>query len=213
MEFEALVLDMDGVLADTEPMHVKAWNEALSGVSSIAVYDTRSKLMGMASADIARALIERFDLPFTVEELVERKRGIFRDFLAAGLEPFPGLTEELSGWRRFPLAVATASPRLETRLMLERMGLDGLFSAVITNDDVRRPKPAPDCYLLAARRLNVSPAACVVIEDSHHGIRAALEAGAQVLAVSPSRLPPGLERVAGVFASTVEALQWLRLAG
>ena len=212
MRFEALVLDMDGVLADTEPLHVKAWNQALSGVSAEAVYDERSKLQGMASPDIARELIRTFRLPFTVEELVSRKREIFRSYLQNGLRPFPGLAEELTAWKGFPMALATASPRLETRLMLEHMGLDRRFAAVVTNDDVSRPKPAPDCYLLAARRLQVSPGACVVIEDSLHGIRAALDAGAQVLAISPIGLPPGFEPVQ-VFPSTVEALRWLRKAG
>jgi len=212
MEFEALVLDMDGVLADTEPLHVKAWNQALSGVSARAVYDERSKLQGMASPDIARELIRAFDLPFTVDELVERKRGIFRSFLGNGLKPFPGLVEELAAWRRYPLAVATASPRLETGLMLGHMGLDGLFSAVVTNDDVSRPKPAPDCYLLAARRLAVTPDRCVVIEDSLHGIRAAVDAGTQVLAVSAVALPSVFSGVR-VFPGTVEALRWLRQAG
>jgi len=92
------------------------------------------------------------------------------------------------------------------------MGLDHLFSAVVTNDDVSRPKPAPDCYLLAARRLNVAPGRCVVIEDSLHGIRAAADAGTRVLAVSPVALPSGFDGVR-VFPSTVEALRWLRQAG
>jgi beta-phosphoglucomutase-like phosphatase (HAD superfamily) len=94
--------------------------------------------------------------------------------------------------------------------MLERLGFEGWFEPVVTCDDVAHAKPAPDCYLLAIERLGVPAAECVVLEDSLHGIRAARDAGAQVIAVDTSGLPPGLEGVLGVFRSTVEALRWLR---
>jgi beta-phosphoglucomutase-like phosphatase (HAD superfamily) len=81
---------------------------------------------------------------------------------------------------------------------------------VITSDDVKQAKPAPDCYALAIQRLGRLPADCVVIEDTLHGIRAARSAGAGVAAVATSGLPRDVDDVLGVFDSTVEALQWLR---
>ncbi len=206
----ALILDMDGVLADTEPVHVRAWDIVLAGVGGEEVAEERMHLAGMSSPDIARKLVELFHLPFTVEELVSRKRGVYRDLISTGLSPFDGLREELALWRKGPLALATSSAREDTMLMLSYMGLDGWFQPVITCDDVKRTKPAPDCYAMAIERLGMPPAQCVVIEDTLHGIQSARGAGARVIAVTTS-LPHGpVDGAMGSFPSTVEALQWLR---
>jgi HAD superfamily hydrolase (TIGR01509 family) len=203
-------MDMDGVLADTEEVHVRAWDIALGGLGGADTTAERRLLAGMASPEIARELIRKFHLPFTVEQLVEEKRAVFRRLIDGGLEPFPGLPEELSAWRKGPLGLATSSARAETTLILSRLGFDGWFDPVITCDDVARAKPAPDCYAMAITRLGVEPGRCVVVEDSLHGIQAALAAGAAVLAVDTSGLPGTIDGVLGIFPSTVEALQWLR---
>ena len=210
MRIDALILDMDGVLADTEPLHVRAWDLALSEIDSAVVLKERARLSGMSSYDIARELILAFRLPMSVDELVSKKRGIYRGMIESGLAAFPGLAGELALWRDRPLALATSSPREETGMMLERMGFAGWFDPIITCDDVPRAKPAPDCYALAVRRLSLRPADCVVIEDSANGIRAAQDAGARVLAVTTTSVPERTEGLLGVFAGTVQALRWLR---
>ncbi len=203
-------MDMDGVLADTEGVHVHAWDLALDGQVGPEATEARRHLAGMSSPEIARELIRQFRLPFAVEELVERKRGIFRRLIEGNLAPFHGLPDELSRWREGPLALATSSARAETTLIVAQLGFEGWFDPVVTCDDVSRAKPAPDCYSLAIARLGVAPADCVVVEDSLHGIQAARSAGASVVAVDTSGLPGRIEGVLGIFPSTVEALQWLR---
>jgi HAD superfamily hydrolase (TIGR01509 family) len=205
-----LILDMDGVLADTEPLHVRAWDITLAGIDSRTLAHERGQLAGMSSSDIARELLRIFRLPLSVEELVEKKRGVYRGLIESGLTPFAGLHDELALWRKGPLALATSSARLETSLMLSGMGFEGWFDPVITCDDVTQAKPAPDCYALAIQRLGRRPEDCVVIEDTVHGIQAARSAGAGVVAVSTSGLPKRIDGVLGVFGSTVEALRWLR---
>jgi HAD superfamily hydrolase (TIGR01509 family) len=164
----------------------------------------------MASADIARELLRIFRLPLSVEELVDKKRGVFRGLIESGLAPFAGLRDELRLWREGPLALATSSSRPETTRMLAGLGFEGWFDPVVTSDDVARAKPAPDCYALAIERLGRRPADCVVIEDTVHGVRAAQSAGAGVAAVATSGMPRDIDGVLGVFDSTVEALRWLR---
>ena len=216
--FSALILDMDGVLADTEGIHVRAWDIALSaivgatpgGPGSAELREERSRLAGMSSPAIARELIQIFRLPFSVEALVEKKRAVFRRLIEVELAPFVGLREELQKWRGGPLALATSSARTETTLILGRMGFEGWFDPIITSDDVSRAKPAPDCYALAIQRLGVPPAQCIAVEDSLHGIRAARSAGAGVVAVATSELPEHIDGVLGIFPSTVAALKWLR---
>ena len=206
----ALILDMDGVLADTEPLHVRAWDIALADIDSRTLEHERGHLAGMASADIARELLRIFRLPLSVEELVDKKRGVFRGLIESGLVPFAGLRDELRLWREGPLALATSSSRPETTRMLAGLGFEGWFDPVVTSDDVARAKPAPDCYALAIERLGRRPADCVVIEDTVHGVRAAQSAGAGVAAVATSGMPRDIDGVLGVFDSTVEALRWLR---
>ncbi len=205
-----LILDMDGVLADTEPVHVRAWDIALACIDSRTLAYERRQLAGMSSADIARELLRIFRLPLSVEDLVEKKRVVYRGLIESGLAPFAGLREELALWRRGPLALATSSARRETSLMLAGLGFEGWFDPVITCDDVAKAKPAPDCYALAIQRLGRRPKDCVVLEDTVHGIQAAIGAGAEVAAVATSGLPKDIEGVLGVFDSTVEALRWLR---
>ncbi len=207
---EALIFDMDGVLADTEPLHVRAWTNTLQGIDPVAVYEERGRLVGMSSPVIAGELIREFKLAVSAEELLRRKRSAYRELLARGIAPFAGLREELSRWQHLPRALATSSTRPETRHMLEVLGLSETFCPVVTSDDVPSAKPAPDCYLLAAQLLGLPPSACLAIEDSPNGIRAALGAGAAVLAISSlpqADLPEGIVRA---FSSTVEALRWLR---
>jgi len=211
MPFAALILDLDGVLADTEPIHARAWEAVLEGIPREAISRAREWWVGMASLDIARQLIRELGIARAAEELVAEKRRHLRDLVRGALAPFPGLARELEEWKGFPLALATAGARREAALMLEIMGFRGLFDPVVTLEDVARPKPAPDCYLLAAKLLGKKPEECTVVEDSTHGVRAGVDAGMRVLAVSAS--PPPHALVAGaeaVFPSTVEALRWLR---
>jgi HAD superfamily hydrolase (TIGR01509 family) len=216
--FTALILDMDGVLADTEGIHVRAWDIALAEIAGTMskapdaqeMRKARMGFAGMSSPAIARELIRMFRLPFSVEALVEKKRGVFRRLIEVELAPFDGLREELEGWRGGPLALATSSARAEATHMLARMGFEGWFNPIVTCDDVTHAKPAPDCYALAIEKLGVPAAHCVAVEDSLHGIQAARSAGAGVLAVATSELPKRIDGVLGIFPSTVAALRWLR---
>jgi len=213
--FRALILDLDGVLADTEPLHQKAWDTALDGVPLGEVAAARARWVGMASVDIVQELIRTFDLTVPAEELLAKKRAAYRSLLRVpgALVPFAGVREELALWKGFPLALATSGIREEVLLVLEILGLAAAFDPVVTSTDVPRAKPAPDCYLRAAEGLGVPPAQCAVIEDSEHGIGAAVAAGARVLVVAPrggGQVVPAKQGVERTFPSTLDALRWLR---
>ncbi|MGA2762134.1 MAG: HAD family phosphatase [Spirochaetia bacterium] len=210
MPSRSIILDLDGTLADTEPLHDRAWDTVLTGIPREAIAEERRKWVGMSSSEIARELIAAFHLSMSVEDMLREKRKSFRDMVEKGLDPFPGLTEELANWTDAELAVATSGSRREALLVLEKLRLPVQWKAVVTCDDVPRAKPAPDCYLRAAELLGKSPDQCIAIEDSINGMRAAVAAGTRVLAVSSSdlgSLPAGVERT---FPSTVGALEWLR---
>ncbi len=210
---QPLILDLDGTLADTEPLHDRAWDTVLRGVPLELVARERQKWIGLSSVEIARGLIRTFNLSQSEDDMLREKKKKFRQLVRTELVPFPGLARELARWTGVPLAVATSGSRREALLVLEKLRLPVSFRAVVTVDDVPRAKPAPDCYLLAAEILGTKPQECVAIEDSINGMLAAVAAGAHVIGVSAkplASLPSGVERT---FLSTVEALQWLRSDG
>ena len=97
---------------------------------------------------------------------------------------------------RFPLAVASSSNRPLIDTVLEIAGLKQYFRATVSSEEVARGKPAPDVYLETARRLDVPPARCAAVEDSHSGIRSAKAAGMRVVAIPNPRYPPDAEALA-----------------
>jgi HAD superfamily hydrolase (TIGR01509 family) len=210
MKIDALILDMDGVLADTEPLHVRAWDVALGEVDSGVVVRERAKLAGMSSTQIGEELIRIFKLRIGVDALVARKREIYRQMIVEKLEPFPGLAEELARWKGGRLSLVTSSTGWEVEMLLGHFGFAGWFDPIITCDDVQKAKPAPDSYLMAIRKLGVPAAGCVVVEDSANGIQAAQAAGARVVVVTTTHPHQRVPGALGVFPGTVEALRWLR---
>ena len=115
-----------------------------------AIAEERRKWVGMSSSEIARELIAAFHLSISVEDMLREKRKSFRDMVEKGLDPFPGLTEELANWADAELAVATSGSRREALLVLEKLRLPVHWKAVVTCDDVPRAKPTSG--LLPARR-------------------------------------------------------------
>lgn len=210
--FRGVVLDLDGVIADSEPLHTRAWVEVLGrlGVSLEALGQERIRgWTGVPDVNMVDALVRDFRLPLSAARLLDRKRLAFRRLIPEALTAFPGVKEQLLGWDGVPLGLATATRRREAELMLATLGLRRVFRAVITGDDVQRPKPAPDSYRLAVEALGLKPAQCAALEDAPHGIRAARSAGLYTLAVSTSFPPPALSEAQRIFPEVREALAWL----
>ena len=191
--FDSIFFDFDGVLADTEPVHCACWAEVLApeGVAlDWAVYATR--FMGIDDREMLRILAgqanprrEWADL----WRLYPAKKELFRCRVMSAPPFDPGLRPFLSGLNgQYRLAVVSSSSSSEIEPMLEAAGLLPYFQTVVGGEHVKRHKPAPDPYLLAAERLNVrSP---LVVEDSEPGQASGRAAGFEVLAVMhPTEVP------------------------
>lgn len=184
--YAALIFDCDGTLVDTAAANESAWRTALAGWQvdlDPAWYQSRTGL----SAD--RLLAE-----------LETETGAELDYRAvhaAALDAYQWLIHTITPHKtvsavaeahrgRVPMAVASGGARQAVEETLRVTGLRPLFDTVVTRDDVRYGKPAPDVYLLAARRLGVAPHACVAYEDTDEGVASALAAGMTVIDVRPS---------------------------
>lgn len=191
----AVVFDNDGLLLDTE----EAWTRA-----EVALFERRGRvftaehkrsLIGSARAAAAAKLEAMLERAGEGEALMDELHELVMEEALAGVAPRPGalaLLGRLSD-AGVPVAVASNSQREFVQRTLGRAGLlDGRFAAVVAVEDVVQPKPAPDIYLEACRRLGAEPGACAALEDSITGVTAAAAAGMYVVGVpyfADSRLP------------------------
>lgn len=209
--YRAVIFDLDGVLADSEGLHILAWQQLFAALG--LPFETRwsSEWVGVPDSEIATMVAGRFSVRIGATELLNRKRHQFRALVRARLKPFEGTAAELQRCAccSVPMAIGTSSVRAEASLMLKVLGFHVYFPVIVAGDDVSRIKPAPDIYLEAARRLDVPPAQCIVLEDSPAGITAALEADMAVVAVATSFAPYQLKKAAQVFAAPAKAIHWL----
>lgn len=182
----ALLCDLDGTLADTEPQHCSAWLDLLREDYQLN-YDKHwfDQWIGTSDRVVADWLIEAHALTVTQQEMIDGKQVRFHDLVRTAGSAFPGVVEELAKIQQyFPLAVATNSGRSDTDVVIPALGLDRFTDVVVTATDVENLKPAPDIYLLAAKRLNVHAGACIAIEDSKPGGEAAKAAGCYLIGLN-----------------------------
>jgi HAD superfamily hydrolase (TIGR01509 family) len=181
----AVIFDMDGVLVDSEPFHHRATQAALGRRGASYTERDNQAFFGATDSEMLRVLRILFDVPEPTAALVEAKTSHLVGLIRAEARPLPGVPE-VPLWLRasgLPLALATASGRAVIQVVLDTVGLHGVFDAVVSGDEVARGKPAPDGFLMAARRLGVEPEQCLVVEDSRNGVLAAKAAGMRVAAV------------------------------
>jgi HAD superfamily hydrolase (TIGR01509 family) len=180
----AVIFDCDGTLVDSEPLARTAWEHALAPYDYVVTAADVDACIGLPFPRVHAYFAERVALPgadamwttFSAElfTLIDTQLVPFEDAIAAA--------RELRA-RGVPVAVASSSPRERLHRTLGRAGLLKAFDVTVAGDEVAHGKPAPDMFLLAAERLGVDPASCVVIEDSPPGVQAGVAAGMVTLAV------------------------------
>lgn len=189
----AVILDLDGLLVDSEPLHQRAYNVFLArqGVAYQFGEDEYGRdFVGIPVKENADYLISRFSLPLTPAEILAEREAIYQALIddPANLTAMPGmftLLDELDARGIVP-AVASGSPREQVEAILRGLGTTARFRVIVTGSDVPRTKPAPDVYLRAVQKLGIATPFCVAVEDSATGVAAARAAGLRVVAV-PSR--------------------------
>ena len=188
---EAVVFDLDGVLLDSEEIWDRA-REELARERGGRWHDRAQRdMMGMSSTEWSRYMADVIGLPEPPEEInrevVHRLTELYREQLPA----IPGAREAVERLAaRWPLGLASSSNRELIDLALELLGVEHLFTATVSSEEVARGKPAPDVYLEAARRLGVDPTTAAAVEDSHNGILSAKAAGMRVIAIPNAHFPP-----------------------
>jgi len=187
--FHAVIFDLDGVLADSEPW----WNQidakllAEHGINYRGEY--HRNVLGVSYRLAVDFYKNAFHILAPVEDLMRRRAEIAIDFFANRVGLFPSAKTTLEQLRemRLHLGVATSSVSASARPFLERTGIRSFFDVILTGDEVQRGKPDPDIYLEIAKRLEMPAETCLVIEDALAGVAAAKAARMRVAAIPDMR--------------------------
>jgi HAD superfamily hydrolase (TIGR01509 family) len=182
----AVLFDMDGVLIDSEPRHLQAFEEVFADLLQGRPHGLNlPSYVGRSDRAVWMDFIEAHRPALPLNVLTERKQNRVIEIFRREAPIFPGVPDLLESLAaRYPLAVASGSVHAVIREVLALKGLSRHFRAVASVEDVGQSKPAPDVFLRAAALLGVSARDCWVVEDSLPGVQAGLAAGAQVIAIT-----------------------------
>lgn len=178
MSVAAIIFDFDGTLVDTMPLHYEAYRQVFSSVGiELTAEGFQAAIGGNAREAIPKFLAGR-NCPLSVEEIHSRKKTLAAQFFAErpiAVLASAALLPVLIG--KYKLALASSGSRPGIEAILKRLDWQKYFDVVITGEDAKQGKPAPDLFLLAAERMSVTPEACFVFEDTDAGVEAAQRAG------------------------------------
>lgn len=181
--FDAYIFDCDGTLADTMGLHYEAWKLALAPYGADLPEDLYYQWGGRPTKEIVEALNEMQGLLMDADALVHIKEELYFSLLP-GVQPIDSVVEfarSLHGSK--PIAVASGGGRKSVHSTLEGLGIIHLFPVIVTSENYKNGKPAPDPYLEAARQLGVDPSTCLVFEDTETGQASAHAAGMECVMI------------------------------
>jgi beta-phosphoglucomutase len=203
----AVIFDLDGVIVSTDEYHYRAWKQLADAEGIPFDRQVNNRLRGVSRMESLEIILEKSGRRYTEakkQALAENKNNTYRALLA-GLSPrdiLPGVNEVLKALRTRGVKLAIGSSSKNAGPILQAIGLDRAFDTVVDGTHITRSKPDPEVFTLAAKRLGVSPARCLVVEDADAGVDAGLAAGMRVLAVGSAASHPGAtlaaESLAGI---------------
>jgi beta-phosphoglucomutase family hydrolase len=206
-----VIFDMDGVLFNSEPIHLRSWQKTIKPLQIMLPDEWFLEWIGIPDQKLAEYILRHYPVSLTPEQLLGRKRKAYRTISSKSLKAFPGIKTGLKALSKkgISVALATTTLRKEAEHILSCTGLQKYFTHRVTGDDVTHKKPAPDPFLKAARLLHTPANQCWAIEDSLAGIESAHRAGCRVLAITSSLSAKQLKGAYRVFSKTTEAIDWI----
>jgi len=184
--FEAVIFDWDGTLADTQKAVVESFQTILQEVGCIVTNEFLERRIGTGTRKMIEDAVNKCNISFDkkiLEELATKKITLQRE-LSTSVTLFEGATRLLDAlYSRVRIALATMSARPVIDKLLTEKKIKKYFTAVVTASEISKPKPDPEIFLLAAKRLNVLPQHCVTIEDSIFGVKASKKAKMKCIAI------------------------------
>lgn len=188
MSIKAVIFDLDGVIVSTDDYHYRAW-KAMADEEGIYFDRTiNERLRGVSRMESLEIILEKADKEYINEEknsMAEKKNNLYRELLNE-LTPndiLPGVMKVLEKLKANNIKIAIGSSSKNTPFILEKIGLSNYFDGVADGNEIKNSKPDPEVFLLAAKKVEVVPEECLVVEDADAGVEAALAGNMEVLAV------------------------------
>jgi HAD superfamily hydrolase (TIGR01509 family) len=215
-DLQALIFDMDGLMVDSESWAHESYNRVLAPYGPAMTEEEYAQLVGWRAIDQPTFFQQRWGIAETeLPRILAARRPIFLEIMRERLAPMPGLLHviALARQRGLRLAVASSSRLPYIHLILDGLGLAGIFDAVVSGAELPQSKPDPTIYIHTLEQLGVSARAAVALEDSEQGVKAARAAGLRVIAI-PNRYTRH-QRLddADLQLSSLAEITWERLIG
>ena len=182
----AIIFDMDGVIVDSIPMHMKIWGKIFEkrGINfSTKVFE---KYNGTSTIEIGKSIIKEYNLNDTPENIFNEKHFYEEKYKQKEIKMFKEAVPTLKILRKkgYKIALATGSKKYMVDFLIKKYEFNKYFDAIALNDEVKHSKPAPDIFLLASKKLKIQPKNCIVVEDALNGIIAAKKAKMESVAIT-----------------------------
>ena len=184
-EIKALIFDCDGTLADTMDLHWEAWHQTLASYGKKVDQDYLDTMRGVPTTIMVEEINRTLGYDLDIERFSEEKEQYLISILGR-VKPIQPVVELALRYKdKLPMAVASSGDKETVLRILKHLDFEGFFDTVLTAADAVAPKPAPGIFLEAARRMQVKPENCLVLEDGDAGIHAAKAGGMHVFDVRP----------------------------
>ena len=192
MKYKGIIFDLDGVICSTDEYHYLAWKALATRLGIPFDRERNNLLRGVSRMESLEIILEKAEVTYTADEktaFAEEKNALYRQLLS-NMSP-ADLTDEvrktLHTLRNAGLKLAIGSSSKNTPFILERIGLSGFFDAVADGNGITHSKPHPEVFLKAADMLGLESSACLVVEDAHAGVEAAVAGGFVCAAMGDAR--------------------------
>jgi beta-phosphoglucomutase len=190
---KAAIFDLDGVIVDTAHYHFLAWQRLAKELGIDLTQQINEKLKGVSRLQSLQIILDLGKIDISKEKkesLADRKNEWFCEYINA-MKPdeiFPGVKQLITAMRKKGIKIALASSSKNAPRVIELLGIDGLFDALVDGSMIIDTKPDPEIFMLTAQKLNIAPKDCLVFEDAEAGVEAAVRAGMKVVGVGSDNL-------------------------
>lgn len=204
---KAVIFDLDGVIVNTDDFHYRAWKRIADEEGIYFDREINERLRGVGRMESLEIILERAEKGYAWKHKIEmatRKNTYYRAMireLTSG-DILPGVSEVLIYLKNKGVKMAVGSSSKNAPEILRQVGLDIIFDTVVDGNDIKKSKPAPEVFLLAAERLGVKPQDCLVVEDADAGVEAAKAGGMKVLAIGFAAKNPNADFSADSLSSS-----------
>jgi beta-phosphoglucomutase len=215
MRTGACIFDLDGVIVDTAKYHFKAWKRLTDKLGIDFTEDDNERLKGVSRMASLEIILEIGKIELDERKKLEYatlKNNWYKEYISkmTPSEILPGCVQFITELKNAKIRIAIGSASKNTPMILERVGILGMFDAVADGNNITRAKPDPEVFLKAAEMVGIKPEDCVVFEDAVAGVQAALNAGMRCIGIgSPEVLTKAHFVVPGLYAMNMEKLRTL----